>query len=68
MRGIMEKPKAPLSIASPEKSDYWEVRRMILDAIRDQDDELILALRANHPKIFQNVVNQARNAQSKWFH
>lgn len=62
----MEKLKERLSTVSPLKNDYWEIRHLILDAIRYDDHNTLLTLAQTHPGIFQNVVNQAKNGLKQW--
>lgn len=48
-----------------EKSDlldYWEVRREIELAVRTDDKLALLSLANMYPKIFDNVLRQAKNS------
>lgn len=55
------------SIIEPDKvGSYWTTRARIIDALRLQDDEELQSIASEYPEIFQQVVNQAKNAQAKW--
>lgn len=44
---------------------YWEVRSAILSALSRSDDAELKRLAEAHPKVFANVVAQAKNALRK---
>lgn len=46
------------------KTDYWAVRDKILKAVAETNDKDLRDLAAQHPKIFREIENQAKN--SKW--
>lgn len=46
------------------KPSYWEIRKMILDALKTGDDEELKRIAVEHAGVFCQVVNQARNATS----
>ena len=46
------------------KTDYWQTRDAILKDLSENDDKKLRDLAASHPKIFQQLVNQAK--KSKW--
>jgi len=47
------------------KTDYWEVRDAILKAVAKNDTKAIQDLAASHPKIFKQLVAQAKNSRFK---
>ena len=46
-------------------SNYWYVRGLILKAISEDNDKDLKDLAAEHPKIFKELCNQAKNSRFK---
>ena len=46
-------------------ASYWEIRAEILHALACNDDDALMRLARMYPKVFSNVVAQARNATRK---
>jgi ribosomal protein L20 len=50
------------------KTDYWAVRDRILKAVAENNDKALRDLAAQHPKIFKELENQAKNSLNKGWH
>lgn len=46
-------------------NNYWYVRGLILKAISEDNDKMLKDLAADHPKIFKELVNQAKKSRFK---
>lgn len=57
--------KRALLLEESEKINYWVIRNEIIQAVQDDDQDRIRYLASAHPGIFQEMVNQAVNANRK---